>query len=134
MGDMGANALKDSDCPFEIPVWGNMSAEQKLAKCDQVLCLWHLDPPVLLQETARVQNFFELLNNLPFLGQDVADSLLANCFLHTQSHKDAFLLSKSVDLPNHFQRAPNPPEFAQPKRGGTNLGVFVPIWPVMRMP
>ena len=26
-----------------------------------------------------------------------------------------------------YQRAPNPPEFAQ-LRGGTNLGVFVPIW------
>ena len=47
--------------------------------------------------------------------------------------------------PHKFQRAPNPPEFAQPhlsvgskrgrpQRGGTNLGVFVPIWPVMRMP
>ena len=43
----------------------------------------------------------------------------------------------------HAQRAPNP-KFAQPRlsrvngsrpqRGGTNLGVFVPVWPVMRMP
>ena len=40
-----------------------------------------------------------------------------------------------------FQRAPNPPEFAQPRlsrsngghpqREGTNLGVFVPIWLVL---
>ena len=42
-----------------------------------------------------------------------------------------------------YQRAPNPPELAQPRLSrvkarssparGTNLGVFVPIWPVMRM-
>ena len=41
-----------------------------------------------------------------------------------------------------MQRAPNPPEFAQPRlsrsngvhpqREGTNLGVFVPIWLVLR--
>ena len=39
------------------------------------------------------------------------------------------------------KRAPNPPEFAQPRlrpngghpqQEGTNLGVFVPIWPVLR--
>ena len=40
-----------------------------------------------------------------------------------------------------FQRAPNPPEFTQPRlsrsnsghplREGTNLGVFLPIWVVL---
>ena len=39
-----------------------------------------------------------------------------------------------------YQRAPNPPEFAQPRLSrvkgrssseGANLGVFVPIWPVI---
>ena len=44
-----------------------------------------------------------------------------------------------------YQRAPNPrpnlhspvwvgSKGGRPQRGGTNLGVFVPIWPVMRMP
>ena len=49
-----------------------------------------------------------------------------------------------VGLAVACQRAPDPPEVAQPRlgrvkrgrpqRGGTNLGVFVPIWPIMRMP
>ena len=39
------------------------------------------------------------------------------------------------ELPTHDRICTAPFEKGcRPQRGGTNLGVFVPIWPVMRMP
>ena len=46
---------------------------------------------------------------------------------------------EKIPLPPAFQRAPKPPEFglvvgqngSHPQREGANLGVFVPLWPVL---
>ena len=63
----------------------------------------------------------------------------------TQSRPKMYPCKSSSCIANpipNFQRAPHPPEFAQlglsrpnsshPQREGTNLGVFVPVWLVLR--
>ena len=75
-----------------------------------------------------------------FTGAEKKTDFPRTPFWTTVSPHDAF----SAPLAHSdIQRAPNPPEFAQPRlsrakgghpqRDGTNLGVFVPIWPVITL-